>query len=53
MILLSTGSEESFSEGMRGFGERHFPGLPRSSTFFLCLESIGSPISSSCGARAS
>lgn len=43
VILLSTGSEESFSEGMKAFGERHFPRLPRESTFFLCLESIGSP----------
>jgi acetylornithine deacetylase/succinyl-diaminopimelate desuccinylase-like protein len=43
VILLSTGSEESFSEGMKGFGERHFPDLPRESTFFLCLESVGSP----------
>ncbi len=43
VILLSTGSEESFSEGMKAFGERHFPALPRESTFFLCLESVGSP----------
>lgn len=43
LILLSTGSEESFSEGMKAFGERHFAELPRESTFFLCLESIGSP----------
>ncbi|MEX2105331.1 MAG: M28 family peptidase [Solirubrobacterales bacterium] len=43
VILLSTGSEESFSEGMKAFGERHFPSLPRERTFFLCLESIGSP----------
>jgi acetylornithine deacetylase/succinyl-diaminopimelate desuccinylase-like protein len=43
VILLSAGSEESFSEGMKAFGERHFPRLPRESTFFLCLESIGSP----------
>ena len=42
MILLSTGSEESFSEGMKAFGERHFAELPRESTFFLCLESLGS-----------
>jgi hypothetical protein len=42
-ILLSAGSEESFSEGMKAFGERHFGELPRESTFFLCLESIGSP----------
>lgn len=43
VILLSTGSEESFSEGMKAFGERHFPHLPRESTFFLCLEGLGSP----------
>jgi acetylornithine deacetylase/succinyl-diaminopimelate desuccinylase-like protein len=43
VVLLSTGSEESFSEGMKAFGERHFPHLPKESTFFLCLESIGSP----------
>jgi hypothetical protein len=43
VILLSTGSEESFSEGMKAFGERHFPRLPRESTFFLVLEAIGSP----------
>ncbi len=43
VILLSAGSEESFSEGMKAFGERHFPQLPRESTFFLCLETLGSP----------
>ena len=43
VILLSVGSEESFSEGMKAFGERHFPELPRESTFFICLESTGSP----------
>jgi hypothetical protein len=41
VILLSAGSEESFSEGMKAFGERHFPQLPRESTFFLCLETLG------------
>jgi Peptidase family M28 len=43
VILLSVGSEESFSEGMKAFGERHFPRLPKDKTFFLCLESTGSP----------
>jgi hypothetical protein len=42
-ILLSVGSEESFSEGIKAFGERHFGELSRESTLFLCLESIGSP----------
>jgi hypothetical protein len=43
VVLLSVGSEESFSEGIKAFGERHFGELPRESTFFLCLESLGSP----------
>jgi acetylornithine deacetylase/succinyl-diaminopimelate desuccinylase-like protein len=37
LILLSTGSEESFSEGMKAFGERHFPQLPKESTFLIFL----------------
>jgi len=41
VILLSTGSEESFSEGIKAFGERHFAALPKDSTFFLCLETLG------------
>jgi hypothetical protein len=41
VVMLSTGSEESFSEGMKAFGERHFDELPRESTFFLCLETLG------------
>jgi hypothetical protein len=43
VILLSAGAEESFSEGMKAFGERHFAELPTASTFFLVLESTGSP----------
>ena len=43
VLLVSMGAEESFSEGIKGFGERHFAELPTASTFFLCLESIGSP----------
>jgi Zn-dependent M28 family amino/carboxypeptidase len=43
VLLVSTGSEESFLEGMVRFGERHFPRLPRDATTFLCLESVGSP----------
>lgn len=41
VILLSTGSEESFSEGMKAFGERHFAELAVDSTFFVCLEALG------------
>jgi hypothetical protein len=42
VILLSTGSEESFSEGMKAWGERHFPKLSKEGTLFLCLEALGS-----------
>jgi peptidase M28-like protein len=42
VILLSTGSEESFSEGMKAWGERHFPELSKEGTLFLCLEALGS-----------
>ncbi|MFM8526958.1 MAG: M28 family peptidase [bacterium] len=43
VMLVSTGSEESFSEGMKAFGERHFPELPPESTFFCCVDTLGSP----------
>ena len=43
VILLSAGAEESFSEGIKAFGERHFGELPRESTMFLAVDSIGSP----------
>jgi Peptidase family M28 len=41
VLLVSTGSEESFSEGMQAFGERHFGALDRDTTEFLCLECLG------------
>lgn len=43
VMLVSTGSEESFMEGMQAFGRRHFPDLPRESTSFICVDSVGSP----------
>lgn len=43
VLLLSTGSEESFSEGMHGFARRHFPQLDRQRTEVLCLECLGGP----------
>jgi hypothetical protein len=43
LILLSAGAEESFSEGIKAFGERHFPDLPKDSTFFINLDTVGSP----------
>lgn len=41
VLLVSTGSEESFSEGMQAFGRRHFAELDRDRTEFLCLECLG------------
>jgi hypothetical protein len=43
VILLSTGSEESLLEGMRGFARRHFPSLSTEATRFVCVETVGSP----------
>ncbi|HZN87665.1 MAG TPA: M28 family peptidase [Thermoleophilaceae bacterium] len=43
VILLSTGAEEGFMEGMQAFARRHFPALARDTTEFLCLECVGSP----------
>jgi hypothetical protein len=43
VILLSTGSEEGFMEGMQAFGRRHFSTLDRVTTEFVCLECVGSP----------
>ena len=43
VMLVSTGSEESFMEGMQAFARRHFGDLPRETTEFVCLECVGSP----------
>ena len=43
VLLVSTGSEESLMEGMRGFARRHFPELDPAETEVVCLECVGSP----------
>jgi acetylornithine deacetylase/succinyl-diaminopimelate desuccinylase-like protein len=43
VLLVSTGSEESFMEGMRAFARRHFAALPPESTEVVCLDCLGSP----------
>ncbi|MGI8845603.1 MAG: M28 family metallopeptidase [Thermoleophilaceae bacterium] len=43
VILLSTGSEESFMEGMQAFGRRHFGELATDTTTFICVDTVGSP----------
>jgi len=42
VILLSTGSEESYMEGMQGFARRHFRDLDKATTTFVCLDTVGS-----------
>jgi Iap family predicted aminopeptidase len=44
VLLVSTGSEESFSEGMQQFGRRHFGALDPARTEMICLECLGGPI---------
>jgi Peptidase family M28 len=43
VILLSTGSEESFMEGMAAWCRRHLAGLPRDRTRVICVDTVGSP----------
>ena len=44
VLLVSTGSEESFMEGMQGFMRRHGATLDPARTTVLCLECVGSPM---------
>jgi hypothetical protein len=43
VLLVSTGSEESFMEGMRRFMDRWSPQLPTDRTTVVCLETLGCP----------
>ena len=43
VILLSAGAEETLQEGIRGFAEKHFGDLARETTYFLNVDSVGSP----------
>lgn len=43
VLLVSTGSEESFEEGMQGFAREWWPKLPRESTRVLVIDTVGSP----------
>jgi hypothetical protein len=42
VLLVSTGAEESNSEGMQAFGRRHFPALPVVSTEVVTVDTVGS-----------
>jgi len=43
VLLVSTGSEESFMEGMRGFVARHRGALDPATTNVVAIECVGSP----------
>jgi hypothetical protein len=43
VLLVSTGSEESFMEGMRRFLDRWASQLPKERTTVVCLETLGCP----------
>jgi acetylornithine deacetylase/succinyl-diaminopimelate desuccinylase-like protein len=43
VLLVSAGSEESFQEGIRAWGRRHFDSLPRETTSFVTIDMVGSP----------
>jgi hypothetical protein len=43
ILLVSCGAEEVVQGGIYGFARRHFPALDRERTWFLNLETVGSP----------
>jgi Zn-dependent M28 family amino/carboxypeptidase len=43
VVLASCGAEEVIQGGIYGFARRHFPSLDRERTWFLNLETVGSP----------
>jgi hypothetical protein len=43
VLLVSCGAEEVIQGGIYSFGARHFPRLDRERTWFLNLETLGSP----------
>jgi hypothetical protein len=43
VLLVSAGSEETFQEGIRAWGRRHFDSLPPERTTFVTIDMVGSP----------
>jgi Zn-dependent M28 family amino/carboxypeptidase len=48
VMLVSCGAEEVIQGGINSFAERHFPALRQDSTWFLNLDTVGSPILAMC-----
>jgi Peptidase family M28 len=43
VLIVSTGAEEGFMEGMQAFMRSHGPALPTDDTFVLTVDTLGSP----------
>jgi hypothetical protein len=43
VLLVSTGAEEANQEGILAFAARHCDSLPKETTTFVCLDTLGSP----------
>ncbi|HET9094518.1 MAG TPA: M28 family peptidase [Solirubrobacteraceae bacterium] len=48
VMLVSCGAEEVIQGGINSFARAHFPTLPRDRTWFLTLDTVGSPILAMC-----
>jgi hypothetical protein len=48
VMLVSCGAEEVIQGGINSFAKRHFPTLPQDRTWFLALDTVGSPILAMC-----
>jgi hypothetical protein len=48
VMLVSCGAEEVIQGGINSFAKQHFPELPRDRTWFLNLDTVGSPILAMC-----
>lgn len=48
VMLLSCGAEEVIQGGINSFARAHFPTLPQDRTWFLNLDTVGSPILALC-----
>jgi len=44
VLLVSTGGEEAFEEGMQGFAREWWPKLPPETTRVLVVDTVGSPV---------
>lgn len=48
VMLVSCGAEEVIQGGINSFAKQHFPTLPQDRTWFLALDTVGSPILAMC-----